>query len=267
VSSLRRIGLLALLCVVFLSAHGTVPRTVAPGNELAKAWRDFMADPRGAMPVRRFPFEHCFRRAAAAYDLPLVLLLAVARGESDFQPRARSQANAHGLMQIQWPGTARHLGISRLAALYEPCTNVDAGSRYLRELLERYGGNLHLALAAYNYGPGRVRVGTKVLPQGAYWYSGYIHRHLNYVLGKGAGRASKKATMAYRDERKIDVVSFARPYRAAAFVRRMERAAPSVRLDWFRSSTERFRVVLLFRGDEELARSRRSLRRNGFVLD
>lgn len=91
-----------------------------------------------------------FLVAALEYGLPESLLLAVARGESDCEARARSRANAHGVMQILWPDTAKHLGINRLSDLYEPCTNIDAGARYLKELLARYDGNVHLALAAYN---------------------------------------------------------------------------------------------------------------------
>ena len=119
------------------------------------------------------------------YDLPETLLLAVARGESDFEPTARSKANAHGVMQILWPTTARHLGIYRLSELYDPCTNIDAGARYLKELVARFDGNLHLALAAYNYGPERISADVANIPKGATWYSGYIYRHLDYVLGDG----------------------------------------------------------------------------------
>ncbi|MCH8136086.1 MAG: transglycosylase SLT domain-containing protein, partial [Proteobacteria bacterium] len=70
-------------------------------------------------PAYRFPYSTCFSVAALEHDLPETLLLAVARGESDFEATARSRANAHGVMQILWPGTAKHLGIHRLSELYD----------------------------------------------------------------------------------------------------------------------------------------------------
>ena len=56
-------------------------------------------------------------------------------------------------MQIKWPETAAHLGVRTRAALFDPCTNVDAGGRYLRELTDRYNGDMQTALAAYRIGP------------------------------------------------------------------------------------------------------------------
>jgi len=109
--------------------------------------------------TKRYPYQGCFELAARAYDVPVELLLAVAATESNWNPDARSHANAHGIMQIQWPGTARRLGFERVAELYNPCLNIDAGARYLRELLDSHNGSVGRALAAYNYGPARISVG------------------------------------------------------------------------------------------------------------
>jgi soluble lytic murein transglycosylase-like protein len=90
-------------------------------------------------------------RAADKYGLPRNLVRSVISAESCFQPRAVSPKGAIGLMQLM-PGTARQLG----ADPNDPAQNVDAGTRYLRDLLEKYDGALWHALAAYNAGPGAV---------------------------------------------------------------------------------------------------------------
>lgn len=116
-----------------------------------------------------YPYQSCFDVAARLHDVPLDVLLAVAATESAWNPDARSHANAHGIMQIQWPGTARHLGVTRVSELYNPCLNIELGARYLRELLDRSDGDLSRALAAYNYGPSRIE-GLVDLPAGAVRY-------------------------------------------------------------------------------------------------
>ena len=109
------------------------------------AWKSYLMKDTSVQPAYTFPHATCFRAASSATDLPETLLLAVARGESDFEETARSKANAHGVMQIQWPGTAKHLGIHRLTDLYDPCTNIDAGARYLKELVGKYDRVKHVA--------------------------------------------------------------------------------------------------------------------------
>lgn len=143
-----------------------------------------------------FPFEECFRDSAEKYKLPMSLILAVARGESGFNHEAEANAGkkadkngiirqrtAIGVMQILWPDTAKDLGFSSQQQLKDPCKNIDAGSYYLRFLLDRYDGNVHLAVAAYNYGPGNIDRFLKSrgdITEGALGYSGYIL----YNLGK-----------------------------------------------------------------------------------
>lgn len=121
-----------------------------------------------------YPHMHCFETTARAHKLPVALLLAVAKGESNFKARAVSHKNAVGVMQILWPGTAKDLGIHSKRQLYDPCTNIQAGGTYLAWLLERYDGNLTRALAAYNYGPGRISQHAP-LPAGARDYVEYIY--------------------------------------------------------------------------------------------
>ena len=230
------------------------------------AWRDYLRNDTGLPPSYRFPHANCFRAAAAKYDLPETLLLAVARGESDFEPTARSRANAHGVMQILWPTTANHLGIYRLTQLYDPCTNIDAGARYLKELMNRFDGNLHLALAAYNYGPERIAARPDDIPAGARWYSTYIYRHLNYVLGDRV-RSRRPGEHLYSELGHSTLVSFGEPYRAEAFVERLETRAPELQLDWFRKDVGKFSVVLTYEDREQFTASTRLLEQAGFRLD
>lgn len=234
--------------------------------DLDAAWQDYSANQTSLEPAYTFPHATCFSVAALQYDLPESLLLAVARGESDFEATARSRANAHGVMQILWPGTARHLGIHRLSDLYDPCTNIDAGARYLKELLTRYDGNVHLALAAYNYGPGRIAEDGYGIPSGAVWYSGYIYRHLNYVLGNGSVVRPAPDTL-YSAIGQSTLLTFGEPYRAEAFIERLEKRSSGLNLDWFRRGTGEFEVVMTYADREEYDRSARQLARAGFRID
>ncbi|HWB84753.1 MAG TPA: lytic transglycosylase domain-containing protein [Bryobacteraceae bacterium] len=97
--------------------------------------------------------------AADKYQLPRRLVRSVMAAESGFQPQAVSSKGAIGLMQLM-PATAQELG----ADPHDPAQNVDAGTRYLRALLERYHGWLYPALAAYNAGTGAVEKYNGVPP-------------------------------------------------------------------------------------------------------
>lgn len=97
-------------------------------------------------------YEPLIRRAEARYRLPPMLLQALVWQESRFNPMAISPAGAAGLAQLM-PATARELGVSNR---HDPAQNIDGGARYLRQMLDKFGA-IHLALAAYNAGPGAVR--------------------------------------------------------------------------------------------------------------
>jgi soluble lytic murein transglycosylase-like protein len=97
--------------------------------------------------------------AAKKYGLPPSLVRALMRAESGFQPRAVSPKGAIGLMQLM-PETAKILGVDP----HDPAQNVDAGARYLRDLLIKYNLGLRHALAAYNAGEGAVQKYNGVPP-------------------------------------------------------------------------------------------------------
>ncbi len=99
-------------------------------------------------------------QAAFDYDLPAELLHAVIQTESNYDPSALSPKGAAGLMQLM-PDTAKDLGVHDV---FDPTANVRGGARYLKRMMNLFGNDLSLALAAYNAGPGAVLAYNRAIP-------------------------------------------------------------------------------------------------------
>ncbi|MBT2684600.1 lytic transglycosylase domain-containing protein [Bacillus sp. ISL-37] len=97
-------------------------------------------------------FDGIIDKASAMFNIPAKLIKSVIQKESNFNPNAVSHAGASGLMQLM-PATARGLGVKNV---FDPAENILAGTKYLRQMLDKYDNNIELALAAYNAGPGNV---------------------------------------------------------------------------------------------------------------
>lgn len=96
--------------------------------------------------------EQIFDKASRTYNVPKNLIKAIAKTESDFRPNVTSKAGAQGIMQIM-PSTAQELGVTDA---YDPYQNIMGGTKYFSQLLQKYEGNINLALAAYNAGTNNV---------------------------------------------------------------------------------------------------------------
>lgn len=106
-------------------------------------------------------FDSLVSKAAAKYDLDPALVRAVIQVESNRNPGAVSPVGAQGLMQLM-PKTAAEMGVTNA---FDPAQNIEGGTRYLRQLLNRYQGNRRLALAAYNWGMGNLEKHPEALPK------------------------------------------------------------------------------------------------------
>ena len=135
----------------------------------------------GTTPGGTTDFEAEINAAAASNGIDPALLKGLVAQESGFDPNARSGAGAVGLTQLM-PGTAAALGVTDPT---DPAQSLQGGARYLREQLDRFGGDERLALAAYNAGPGAVSKYGGVPPYAE--TQGYVNKVLaNAASYRGA---------------------------------------------------------------------------------
>jgi soluble lytic murein transglycosylase-like protein len=141
--------------------------------------------------------------AAARHNVDPNLVRAVVKVESNFNPNAVSRKGAMGLMQLM-PATARQLKVKNP---FDPEQNVDAGVRHLKQLLESYGGDVRLTLAAYNAGAGAVARSSGV-PRYAETQN-YVRRITNLYYGGSVfeSGASHEPVTVQRDARGVLYIS------------------------------------------------------------
>jgi soluble lytic murein transglycosylase-like protein len=188
----------------YIDSDGTISLTNVPN--VPRYRRVVSALPRSRTVISAGELEPVIARHSRTHRLHPALIRAVIKTESDFDPQAVSRAGAIGLMQLM-PQTAVRLDVRDS---YNPDENIGGGTKYLRQLLDRFDGNLPLALAAYNAGEHTVERYQGLPP---------IAETRQYV---------KKVLRYYRTFLTNDRLSSSRSYRQQALEAQVRGLGPSV---------------------------------------
>jgi soluble lytic murein transglycosylase-like protein len=171
------------LSVMLRLAPVAPPTTATPSTSFNAQLASAMAPASAATPAATgatTPFATEISEAAARNGVDPALLTGLIRAESNFDPNATSPAGAQGLTQLM-PGTAASLGVTNPL---DPAQAIEGGAKYLRQQLDRFGGDASKALAAYNAGPGAVERFGGVPPYAE--TQAYVRKVLGYASGAGA---------------------------------------------------------------------------------
>jgi hypothetical protein len=153
------LGVLLLTIVPAYAYFGS--RANQPESEIMRMARETIEATDSSVEILEIvEIEAHIREVALRYEIQPILVAAIVEAESEFNPRAVSRRGARGLMQLM-PGTASSLKVSDT---FDPYENIEGGVRHLRQLMDRYHGNLPLVLAAYNAGDQAVRAYGGVPP-------------------------------------------------------------------------------------------------------
>jgi soluble lytic murein transglycosylase-like protein len=185
----ERVECVGATCVLHLPGDGRI-------HVEARRIREIREDRKPALPAEAAaeptwktlagPFVASVERAAREYGVSPALLVAMMRVESAFDPQAVSPKGAVGLMQLM-PATADLMSVEDPT---DPAQNIDGGARWLRQMLDRFEGDLDLALAAYNAGPETVsRYGGIPPYRETQRYVRAVRRHFERMSGPGGDDA------------------------------------------------------------------------------
>jgi soluble lytic murein transglycosylase-like protein len=184
---------------------GTLVFTNAPAAPAAQVMRELPPAPRMMVPMSReallaelakplppatpSSYDRLIREIAERHNVEYALAKAVIKAESDFDRLAVSRKGALGLMQLMPATAAQH----QVRNVFLPSDNIAGGCRHLRMLLDRYGGNLPLAIAAYNAGTRRVEDagGVPPIPETRQYVARVLRYRLAY-LREGAGVLARR---------------------------------------------------------------------------
>jgi len=144
----------------FVDGDGVIHITNVKTDSRYKLWIKETPRERMAREFAKGDYDELIKKAAVKHSLDQHLIRAVIKTESGFNHKAVSRKGAMGLMQLM-PGTAFSLNVSDS---FDPWSNIDGGSKYLRYLLNVFSGNLPLALAAYNAGERAVTKYKNTIP-------------------------------------------------------------------------------------------------------
>lgn len=182
--------------------------------------------------VSGFPYQRLMAEASRRYQLPLPYVLAVARGESFFDPNAESVKGARGLMQVM-PETALDYGISA-SDLWVPEKNIDVGVHLLSDLYRELQ-DPYLALAAYYCGCGGVDKSSFTLRNDCDEYVRYIHAHLKRVLASEGGIGGTLTAQSGR----LVIANFDNFLDAQRFMKFLSEKISRFEFDYFRTEVRR----------------------------
>lgn len=217
----HNLGICFLLAMIILPAHAAFAPNPAIRSDLARIFSETMT-------VEGYPYQSLMQEAADRYGLPLPFVLAVARGESFFNPNVVSVKGAVGIMQVM-PSTAEGDYEVSGKDLYDPAVNIDVGVRYLADQYKRFK-DPYLALAAYYCGPGGIDAKNGTVRGDCNEYVRYIHTHLSSIIA----RAEEKTPKPVGELRKLVITRFDNYLDARDFLNFVNPQLKNIQLDLFR---------------------------------